>query len=302
MTAGRVLHAVHHQNDAEARRWALVRRAPADLDYVAEAETLFRWAQPKNQGVAKQVPDTVGDIFDVTELLPAIDAVVPRYLKRVDQGALVYPACKRKLTDQASDLGSVWAHTRLEAVRYITMVPGRQVGLLLEPARQPEIFDTFLRKQPHEKTVIDFTGVAADDVATAIIAGLNWLNHCALLAGVDHNRFSGTLRNFRRMAALAQQWWSLQGAADRCIQMRETGDKPPFMLHLIWQNYTVLAKEIAAATMFGPSIERTIMRRQKLLEDELSERPAELAAAVAQLKDTIFRFQAAREPDDLLEK
>ena len=65
---------------------------------------MFRWAQPKNQGVAKQVPDAVGDLFDVSELLTAIDAVVPRYLRRVDQGALVYPACKRRLTDQESNL------------------------------------------------------------------------------------------------------------------------------------------------------------------------------------------------------
>lgn len=273
---------------------------PDDLTLRVEAETLFRWAQPKNQSVAKQVPDTVGDLFEVSELLTAIDAIVPRYLKRVDQGALVYPACKRKLTDQESDLGSIWAHTRLEAVRYITMVPGRQVALLVEPVCQPEIFDTFLRKRPHEKTVIDFTGVAADDLVAAIIAGLNWLNHCALLAGVDHNRFSGTLRNFRRVSALAQQWWALQGADVRCTRMRETREKPPFMLHLIWQNYTVLAKEIAAATMFGPSIERTVARRQKMLEDELRERPVELAATVAQLKDTIFRFETAREPDDLL--
>lgn len=260
---------------------------------------MFRWAQPKNQHVTKQAPDSVGDLFDVSELLTAIDAVVPRYLRRVDQDALVYPACKRKLTDQESDPGSIWAHTRLEAARYITMVPGRQVGLLVEPARQPEIFDTFLRKQPHEKTVIDFTGIAADDLVVAIIAGLNWLSHCALLAGVDRNRFSGTLRNFRRMATLAQQWWSLQGAEVRCGQMHATGEKPPFMLHLIWQNYTVLAKEIAAAAIFGPSIERTVTRRQKMLEDELRERPVELAAAVAQLKDTIFRFETAREPDDL---
>ena len=260
---------------------------------------MFRWAQPKKLGVTKRVPDAVGDLLDVSELLTAIDAVVPRYLRRVDQGALVYPACKRKLADQDSDPGSIWAHTRLEAARYITMVPGRQIGLLVEPGRQPEIFDTFLRKQPHEKTVIDFTGVAADDLVAAIIAGLNWLSHCALLAGVDRNRFSGTLRNFRRMAALAQQWWSLQGAEVRCAQMRETGEKPPFMLHLIWQNYTVLAKEIAAAAMFGPSIERTVTRRQQMLEDELRERPVELAAALAQLKDTIFRFEAARGPDDL---
>jgi hypothetical protein len=162
------------------------------------------------------------------------------------------------------------------------------------------MFDTFLRKPPHEKIVIDFTGIAADDLVTAIIAGLNWLNHCALLAGVDRSRYSGTLRNFRRVAALAHQWWALEGAQARCLRMPEIGEKPPFMLHLIWQNYTLLAKEIAAATIFGPSVGKTVAARGKMLENKLAERPSELAAEMAGLRDAILRLETAREPDDLL--
>jgi hypothetical protein len=240
------------------------------------------------------------DPSGAAELVGVIDAAVPAYLERVDQGALVYPACERKPTDLESDIRSVWAHTRLEAVRYLTMVPGRQIGLLIEPARQLEMFDTFLRKQPHENTVIDFTGVPADDLVLAIIAGLNWLNHCALLAGVDHTRFSGTLRNFRRMAAVGQQWWSLEGAEARCDEMLRIKQKPPVMLYLVWQNYTMLSKEVASATMFGPSTERTIARRQKMLEQEFAEHPTELDAALTELREAMSRFDAAQEPDDLL--
>jgi hypothetical protein len=234
------------------------------------------------------------------ELVSIIDAAIPLYLERVDRGALVYPACKRKRADLESDIGSIWTHSRLEAVRYLTMVPGRRIELLIEPARQPEIFDTFLRKQPHENTVVDFTGVPADDLVLAIVAGLNWLKHCALLAGADHTKFSGTLRNFRRLVTVGQQWWSLEGAQARCAEMIWAREKPPLMLYLVWQNYTVLSKEIASATMSGPSIERTIAVRQEMLGKEFAERPIELEAALAETKDTMARFDVAQEPDDLL--
>jgi hypothetical protein len=51
--------------------------------------------------------------------------------------------------------------------------------------------------------VVDFTGVAIDDYSVAIIAGFNWLNHCAVLAGVDPDKFWRPLRNFRQI------FWSL---------------------------------------------------------------------------------------------
>ena len=192
------------------------------------------------------------------------------------------------------------AHSRLGAVRYLTMVPGRRTELLIEPGRQPEMFEAFLRRQPHEDTVVDFTGVAADDLALAIIAGLNWINHCALAAGVDRSTFSGTHRNFRRLVSTGQRWWSLDGAQARAAGMLLTNKKPPLMLNLVWQSYTVLSKEIASATMFGPSIERTIAARQKMLQEEFAGRPVEFEAALFDLKEAMSRFDAAQEPDDLL--
>ena len=256
---------------------------------------MFGWARAKKQNDAADAVDYSG----ATELVGAIDAALP-YLEKTDQGTLVYPACKRKRTDLESDVRSIWAHTRLEAARYLTMVPARQTGLLIEPARQGEMFNTFLRRQPHDRIVIDFTGVPADDLVLAIIAGLNWLNHCALLAGADYTKFSGTQRNFRRAVAVGQQWWSLEGAQARCAEMIRTRERPPLMLHLVWQTYTILSKEIASATMFGPSVERIVARRQAMLEEEFAERPVELDAVLAELRGAMSRFDAAREPNDLL--
>jgi hypothetical protein len=186
-------------------------------------------------------------------LLQGLDKVVATYLERADRGDLIYPACKRKPNDVSGTPREIWRHTRLEGMRYLTMIPGRDSALLTEPSRQAEMIDGFLRQQPHEDTVIDFTGRAVDDVAIAIIAGLNWLNHCALLARVDRAKASGTLRNFRKVVTVAQQWWSMEGAEARCRVMQQARELPPLMLNLMWLECTHLAKDITAAAVFDPA-------------------------------------------------
>jgi hypothetical protein len=62
--------------------------------------------------------------------------------------------------------------------------------------------------------------------------------------------------------------------------MLSSGEQPPLMLYLIWSDYTRLAKQIAAAAIFGASVDRS----------------AKLVALPAGL---IPRFEAAKDPGDL---
>ena len=213
-------------------------------------------------------------------ILEDLSRRVPQYVDDADQGRVTYPACKQIVCND-SDVRAVWDHTRLEAMRYLIMVPGREVGLLAEPARQPEMLEAFLREQQHDDTVIDFTGSTMSDIAIAIFAGFNWLNHCAVLGAAERERFSGTLHHFRKLVVLAQQWWATEGADLRCRQMIEAGERPPLLLYLVWTDYTRLAKEVAAA-----GLSRAIERGAA---------PADLDA----LMQTMARLQHAGEPADL---
>jgi hypothetical protein len=107
------------------------------------------------------------------------------------------------------------------------------------------------------------------------------LTHCAQLSGVHPAKQSGTIRNFRKVVALAHRWWLTDGAAERCGELLASRKEPPLMLYLIWSNYTRLSKQIAAAAIFGSSINRS-------------------AKLVALPADLIPRFEAAQEPFDLL--
>ena len=221
-----------------------------------------------------------GSRFGPAAILDDLSERVPRYLNDVDQGKLIYPACRRALSDANGDVRSVWNDTRLEAIRYVMEVPGREFDLLSGPPRQIEMIDAYLFQRAHAETVIDFTGTASADFAIAILAGLNWLTHCAHLASVPPAQQMGTIRNFRKIVTVAQKWWLTEGASERCDQLIANGQQPPLMLYLVWSEYTRLAKQVAAAAVFGSSINRS-------------------AKLVALPEDLISRFEAARDPNDL---
>jgi hypothetical protein len=241
-----------------------------------------------------------GDLSGPMALLAAMDQAVPKYLDRVDRGELVYPACKRTATDDEGNARAIWEHTRIEAMRYVIMVPGRKDEWLIDPARQGEMLDAFLRKAPHEDTVIDFTGVAADDFVIAAVAGLNWLLHCAVLAGADRQKFSGTQRGFRKIIVVARRWWALEGSEARCHEMLARGEKPPLMLSLIWLEYTRLAKEIAAAAVYGALLGQVgTPRDRNFFRRAVGDRRAEPDAVPAPVREAMARLERASDPDEL---
>jgi hypothetical protein len=206
-------------------------------------------------------------------LLQGLDRAASNYLDKADRGEVVYPACRREPGTAGGSVREIWRDTRLEALRYLTMIPGRDAALLTAPQRQAEMIEVYLRLQPHDETVIDFTGRAADDVAIAIVAGLNWLNHCAALAKVDRAKVTGTLHNFRKLVVVAERWWETDGAEARCREMLAGREYPPLMLYLVWFECTRLAKEVASAAAF----------------------PHEAARA----DEAWSRFQAAHDPEEV---
>ncbi|WP_157083365.1 hypothetical protein [Bradyrhizobium manausense] len=242
----------------------------------------------------------LGNLFEPLALLSALDKLLPWYLKETDEGRLVYPACNRTLNDADGNVRAIWEHTRLEACRYVMMVPRRDVELLVSAVRQAEMMDAFLRQLPHEETVVDFRGVPFDDYPTAIIAGLNWLDHCAFLAGVDPDKFRRTGRDFRHFVVLAQQWWAIENAGPRCYEMLANRQVPPLMFYLMWQSYTRLAKEIAIAAIYGSSLDRATEQQRQYFRTTLSSQPNQMQAALSALTETTARLKSASDPDDLV--
>lgn len=191
-------------------------------------------------GNAEPVPDAPHALTE------SIEKQGRQYLDDADSGKWVYPACKRAAADAGADRQTVGDHTRLEAFRYLLMVPRGEFKLLAEPDSQIAILEAYLRQRPHEDTVIEFSGNTMNDLAISVIAGFNWLNHCASLAGADRRPFSGTLNHFRKVATSAQKWWQTEGAKERCAEMLQAGQEPPLFLYLVWADYGRLAREIAA--------------------------------------------------------
>ena len=256
---------------------------------------MFGWMKSKELSAPAAL--TMGDLVEPTTLLSALELSVREYLKQTDEGLLVYPAAKRRLNDADGDIRAVWEHTRLEACRYVMLVPRRDVELLIGPARQAEMIDAFLRQTPHEETVVDFNGVPAEDYSLAISAGLNWLGHCAILTRVPPEKFRRTRRDFRHLVVLAQQWWRLDGAEARYHQMLANHDFPPLMFYLVWKTFTRLAKEIAIASIYGSSPDRPSKEDERRFQTTWQSRPQEPAATLN--AEGVARLLAALDPTDL---
>ena len=181
---------------------------------------MFGWMKPKELSAPAAL--TLSDLVEPTAMLSALELSVREYLKQTDEGLLVYPAAKRRLNDADGNIRAVWEHTRLEACRYLIMLPRPDIELLIGPARQAEMIDAFLRQTPRDETVVDFNGVPAEHCSLAIGAGLNWLGHCASLARVPSDKFKRTRRDFKHLAVLAQQWGRLDGAEADTIRCSRT--------------------------------------------------------------------------------
>jgi hypothetical protein len=88
---------------------------------------LFDWWRSKRRSGQKSADkEPPGGFFEPHVFLEDLAMRVPQYLDDVDQGKLIYPACKRTLSDVDGDVRAVWDQTRLEAMRYVMMVPGRE--------------------------------------------------------------------------------------------------------------------------------------------------------------------------------
>ena len=233
--------------------------------------------------------DAGGAFLDPPALLERVSKRAAAYNADVDSGRLVLPASTRVSSDAGCDVSSIWEHTRLEAIRYVTMVPCLNFDLLTGPARQPEMIDVFLRERPHEDTVIDVSGNTVQDFAVAIIAGFNWLNGCARQVNASPENFTRTLRHFRKIVDVAQRWWALEGAEPRCNEMLARHQPPPLMMYLVWAEYTRLSRIISSAAVFGASSKLAAEIRQKLGEGPLN---------VAVLAEAKARLERARDPDD----
>jgi hypothetical protein len=192
-----------------------------------------------------------GGSVDPNAILDHVRSRMPGYLDDVDQGRLVYPACRRATGDSYGDIQSVWEHTRLEAMRYLMLVPGADFKFLVASDYQVQMMSAYLRQRAHADTVVDYTGDATADFAIAVIAGLNWLTHCAKVAGVPPNAQTRAISNFRRLIVLADHWWSAEGAIQRSRQLPALEMPAPVMIYLVWSEYTRLSKQIAGAAILG---------------------------------------------------
>jgi len=93
----------------------------------------FVWQGVRQRSSSGPATDAAaGDLSGPLAILRNLDQTVPKYLDKVDRGDLV-SACKRTPANVEGNARAIWEHTRIEAMRYIMLVPGRKDELLVDP-------------------------------------------------------------------------------------------------------------------------------------------------------------------------
>src|ERR1700721_340837 len=113
---------------------------------------MFDWYLKKIRTALKPIEGPKEVRSGPAAILEDLAERVPRYLNDVDEGNLIYPACRRALSDANGEVRCVWDHTRLEAMRYIMLVPGHDFELLSGPGRKTERIVTFFLSPAQAQT------------------------------------------------------------------------------------------------------------------------------------------------------
>ena len=143
------------------------------------------------RAVAKTGAANFGELWDAC-FSPSTSWVIDVMIMGVAGGACLTYGCF--LGDLLGDTRAIWEHTRLEAMRYVPMVPRKDAALLADPSRQAEMIDAFLRQRAHDLLVVEGPQVFQRSAA----AGED--QHVAELLAIGAADGRGKLR--RRLRAL----------------------------------------------------------------------------------------------------
>ena len=180
-------------------------------------------------------------------LLDEIEKRGKQYVDDVDNGKLISPACKRTASDAGHDQAAIADHTRLEAFRYLLRCRAKNFACSPSRMQQAALLDGYLRQLPHEDMVIEFTGVTHADLAIAIIAGFNWLVHCAVSLAPRPISFTARCATSAGSPPPRKNGGPPTAQRSAMREMLQAQQEPPLFLNLVWADYSRMAEEIAAA-------------------------------------------------------
>jgi hypothetical protein len=268
---------------------------------------LFDFLKPKDQATETATPkagnllraQAITTAIEAQALTAAITRNVPKYLMDVKLGRCRAPACARRPGEPRGNVHDIWEDTRSEALVPLLNHGGSNTLALCRPARQRELFHAFIHDRPHLKFPDVPTGEEVPDTIQAVSQCLTYLRDQCLKAKTSYNVYVGALEGFEKECATANDWWQKQSDGPTADLPLLHDARPPLMIYILWRETTRLAKEIATASIYGPSLEKALVKGVRWAEEKFRDDPKAAKELIGEIKALFERLRASNEPDDL---
>jgi hypothetical protein len=217
-----------------------------------------------------------------------------RYKRSAQSDAFRTPACHRRQGEARGSLRDIWEDTRIEAMQRLLEHGSVRIDALASAGTQPILlgalkeFDGPLDQPPAAM------GVPLLDTVTAPFCAIGYLREKCVELGVPDDIPAKALSSFMNRCDFVAVW---QENA-QLYPLTFADGSLPTMFSILWDEISLLAKDIAVVSVFGSPLETAIQRDIQRIRVQYAQHP-KLEECCDNLMNQEARIRTAIEPADL---
>ena len=217
-----------------------------------------------------------------------------RYKRSAESNAFRTPACHRRQGEVRGSLRDIWEDTRIEAMQRLLEHGSVKIGALASAGPQPILFGALKQLDSPLEQPYAATGEPLLDTVTAPFCAIGYLREKCVELGVPDDIPAKALRSFMDRCDFVAVW---QENA-QLYPLTFADGSLPTMFSILWDEISLLAKDIAVISVFGSPLETAIQRDIQRIRVQYAQHP-KLEECCNNLVNQEARIRTAISPDDL---
>jgi hypothetical protein len=217
-----------------------------------------------------------------------------RYKRSAQSSAFRTPACHRRQGEARGSLRDIWEDTRIEAMQRVLEHGSVRIDALASAGTQPVLLGALKQldsplEQPHAAT-----GEPLLDTVTAPFCALGYLREKCVELGVPDDIPAKALSSVMNRCHFVGIWQE----NPQLYPLAFAYGSLPTMFSILWDEISLLAKDIAVVSVFGSPLQTAIQRDIQRIRVQHAQHPS-LEECCDNLMNQEARIRIAVEPADL---
>jgi hypothetical protein len=217
-----------------------------------------------------------------------------RYKRSAQSNAFRTPACHRRQGEARGSLRDIWEDTRLEAMQRLLDHGSVRIDALASAGPQPILLGALKQMDRHTDQPPAATGEPLLDTVTAPFCAIGYLRKKCVELGVADDIPAKALSSFMSRCDFVAVWQE----NPQLYPLTFADGSLPTMFSILWDEISLLAKDIAVISVFGSPLETAIQRDIQRIRVQYAQHP-KLEECCDNLVNQKARVRTAIEPADL---